>query len=86
MKYNDKETYRLIGEILWKYWDPIGLSTHENISDEYGQYVPILFRLKMEKVSVIEIASVLEKIQTIDIGLECDIKYCEEIAEKILKI
>jgi len=38
--------YKLIDEILWKDWDPIGVNDIPSARDEYQSYTPQVFSLK----------------------------------------
>ena len=41
------ELYRAIDEILWRDWDPIGVSGIVHARDEYQGYLPEVFRLAL---------------------------------------
>jgi len=41
------ELYRAIDEILWRDWDPIGVSEIADARDEYQGYLPEVFRLAL---------------------------------------
>jgi hypothetical protein len=39
--------YCAIDEILWRDWDPIGISQIEGLRDEYQMYLPQVFKLAL---------------------------------------
>ena len=41
------ELYQAIDEILWRDWDPIGISKLEGPRDEYQMYLPEVHRLAL---------------------------------------
>ncbi|MBV6483865.1 MAG: hypothetical protein KFKLKKLM_00324 [Flavobacteriales bacterium] len=77
--------YKSIDEILWFDWDPIGIN-NIGIRDEYQGYLPHIYKLKIEGASKTEIAKYLDEVVTERMGLESNIKFSEEIAEKILAL
>ena len=40
--------YKAIDEILWRHWDPIGVSGIEDARDEYQTYLPQVYQLALE--------------------------------------
>jgi len=42
------ELYQAIDEILWKDWDPIGVSGMDGPRDEYQMYLPQVYRLALK--------------------------------------
>mgnify|MGYP002777600885 CR=1 FL=1 len=54
--------YRQIDEILWKYWDPIGINDCEEARDEYYGYLPNVWQLKLQHAEVEAIAQYLVKV------------------------
>ena len=42
--------YSSIGDILHNQWDPLGISDTNCPEDEYETYVPVIYRLAMEKI------------------------------------
>jgi hypothetical protein len=40
--------YQAIDEILWRDWDPIGVSGIDGARDEYQMYLPEVYRLALE--------------------------------------
>ncbi len=39
--------YQAIDEILWRDWDPIGISSSDGPRDEYQMYLPQVFQLAL---------------------------------------
>ena len=75
--------YKIIDEILWEDWDPIGVNDHKSARDEYQSYLPQVFRLAIEDVKVSEIAECLDEIVTESIGLQSNLQHCTKIAKLI---
>jgi hypothetical protein len=42
------ELYQRIDEILWRDWDPIGISGIPDACDEYQGYLPVVYRFALE--------------------------------------
>ena len=40
--------YERLDEILWRTWDPIGVSAVRGARDEYRGYLPVVYRLALE--------------------------------------
>jgi len=79
------ELYKRIDEILWFDWDPIGINEN-GVRDEYSGYLPGIYKLKVNGASKDEIAKYLDKIVTEKMGMESNIKFSEQIAEKIIDL
>ena len=54
------QLYKGIDEILWKEWDPIGVSSY-GLRDEYNRYLPQVFKLAFEDATLREIAEYLQR-------------------------
>jgi hypothetical protein len=76
--------YKKIDDILWFDWDPIGINGLAP-RDEYLGYVPEVFGLVKAKVDRQEIANLLYKLGTKNMGMGRTIENCLTIADKILK-
>ncbi len=83
---NETNFYKIIDEILWKYWDPIEVNENEEARSEYQNYTWQVYKLKIGKASIEEISKHLYKIEVDDIGLLGNLKHCEEVARKIIEI
>lgn len=75
--------YKIIDEILWFEWDPIGINDMAP-RDEYQSYTPIIFTLKISGADKETIAKVLYEIEIVKMGLDGNNKRCLEIAQKII--
>lgn len=76
--------YKKIDNILWFDWDPIAVNDIAQ-RDEYKSYVPEIFRLVKAKSGRQEIANILYKFETENMGMSGTIENCLTIADKILK-
>ena len=76
--------YKKIDNILWFDWDPIVVNDIAP-RDEYQSYVPEIFRLVKAKSGRQEIANILYKFETENMGMSGTIENCLTIADKILK-
>ena len=85
MEKEDVIIYKMIDEILWNDWDPIGINDIAP-RDEYYMYIPSIFALKKTGASKEEIANQLYKIETERIGLVGSLENCLLVADKILGI
>ena len=75
--------YKSIDKILYKEWDPIGISGIAP-EDEYQSYLPLVFKLAMEHTNPQSIADYLTKVRTKTMGLSHSDWHDLEIAKKIL--
>lgn len=80
------QLYKGIDDILWKDWDPIGVSGPDGPRDEYHAYVPQVFKLALEDAAPPKIAEYLHKIVTERMGLPSCVSNHLPIAEKIRKL
>jgi len=85
MDSDQRKLYKMIDEILWFEWDPIAIN-NVGARNEYENYVPQVYHLKVSGASKIEIAKYLDKVVTINMGLESDMDRNEQIAEKIFEL
>lgn len=76
--------YKKIDDILWFDWDPIGVNDTAP-RDEYQSYVPEVFELAKSKAEKQEIANLLFKLETENMGMEGKMESCLSVAGKILK-
>ena len=85
MNPKQKELYKIIDEILWNDWDPIGINDIAP-RDEYQSYVPEIFSMLILNKTESEIANQLYNIETITIGVIGNKKHCSTIAKKLKNI
>ena len=77
--------YKIIDDILWLEWDPIGVNDIAP-RDEYQGYVPEILGLVKANAGRQEIANRLYKLETDNMAMIGTIENCLTIADKILKI
>jgi len=76
--------YRGIDEIMWRDWDPIGVSRWESAPrDEYQGYVPQVFHLALQAAPATEIAEYLRQVTVERISLSASLETELPVAEKI---
>ncbi len=78
------ELYRFIDEVLYREWDPIGVSDLDEARDEYQSYLPLVFVKAVRGESAEEIASYLREIELGHMGLSSPTEYALTVAEKIV--
>ena len=76
--------YKRIDEILFKEWDPIGVSEFGGPSDEYQGYLPQVFRLALESENPSPIAEYLTLVTTERMGMSAAEQYDLKVAKLIL--
>jgi hypothetical protein len=80
------ELYQGIDEILWRDWDPIGVSDMPEARDEYHFYLPVVFDLVLRGASTSDIAGYLTRVARENMGLPPDIGSSRAVAEKIIQL
>jgi hypothetical protein len=77
------ELYKAIDEILWRDWDPIGISNLDGPRDEYQTYLPEVYRLALagDRSKIVEY---LFWAATDRMGLTTQRNQHLEVADKIL--
>ena len=78
------ELYRRADEILYYVWDPIGVSPHPAVRDEYQRYLPKVFAMLQEGVGAQSVAAYLDEVATARMGLEARPEHSERVAELLL--
>jgi len=73
--------YQNIDFILWKEWDPIGVS--ELARDEYQTYTAKIFKMKKSERTIKEISEHLYKLETLSMGLNGNKDNCDRVAKMI---
>jgi hypothetical protein len=81
---SEKELYKIIDEILWKEWDPIGVNETPEARNEYYGYIPDIFSLTLKNTSADEIADKLDFFATDRMGLTSNKNNCIVVAKKII--
>lgn len=72
-----------IRQVLMSEWDPIGCGVPD---DEYDSYIPKIYLLMQERVSVHELASHLEKLETLSMGLSANPETNRRVAKILLDL
>ncbi|GHD58617.1 hypothetical protein [Jeongeupia chitinilytica] len=81
------ELYLALDVLLFKEWDPIGVSEFtEEVDAEYRAYLPRIFSIVMEDAAPEEVANHLNQIQTERMELPANIQHCLRIAEKAFEL
>lgn len=78
-----KGLHQLVDEILWKDWNPIGV-TDVTLRDEYEAYVPEICSLIIQNKSANEIADKLYQIEKEIMGVAGNKKHCMNVANTII--
>ena len=85
MNSHQQKLYKIIDDILWFEWDPMGIN-NVGARNEYDSYVPQVYHLKISGASKTEIANYLEKVATANMGLTSMIEFNEKIADRIVAL
>jgi len=84
-RFDNKEIWRRVDEVLFYLWDPIGISPEPNARAEYENYVPKIVGLIERGAKSQEIAAELKSIISECMGLTPDEARCLSIAELLLQ-
>ncbi len=76
--------YRAIDEVLFWYWDPIGVAGEPGARDEYQEYLPQVLRL-LQADDRAGIVQFLSEIERTSMGMQPKTAHCEEVADKLLE-
>lgn len=77
------KTWKIIDQILWEDWDPIGINDVAP-RDEYQSYVHVIQNMVNENRTEEEIAEKLNQIASVTIGVGENLEHCRKVAAKIL--
>ena len=72
-----------IRPILMSEWDPIGCGVPD---DEYDGYIPVIYRLMQARVSIEDLASHLQEIETERMGLPARPEVNRRVAKMLLEV
>jgi hypothetical protein len=78
-----KADVEAIRPILMSEWDPIGCGVPD---DEYDGYIPVIYRLMQSRVSVEELASHLQEIETQGMCLPARPEVNRRVAKMLLDL
>ena len=83
-RINKDEMEKRIDEVLFYFWDPIGVKDKVQSRAEYRSYVPtVLAKINCGNSAVL--GKHLEEINRGNIGIEAGAKHCLETAELLLQ-
>ena len=82
----NKEIWNKIDEILWKYWDPIGVNDDFDARDEYQSYIGSLYKLILTKANEEKLKNYLRIIEKEEIEIETPDKKMKKTIEKLMEI
>ncbi len=81
-----KVLYSKVAEILWEYWDPIGVNDGKHVwTDEYDSYVPDIFQKVVEGRGVNKIAKMLSNCVSQNMGFKADKDHDLKVACQIVQ-
>lgn len=81
-----KDLFSAINKILWTQWDPIGINWLQGCNDEYKEYVPEFYRLKMCGSDQETIALKLYELALDEMGMELTMEFCRQVAGRIVGV
>jgi hypothetical protein len=81
-----KTAFKLVDEILWNDWDPIGVNGVLAVRDEYHTYSWKVADLKLRAVDAEIIAQYLFQIETVQMGLLGNLEDCRRVSRKITSL
>jgi hypothetical protein len=84
-KQRGKEIFQAVDEILYKYWNPIGINTLVP-RDEYEGYVGGVYRLLASGASRAELDAHLANVELTQIGVGISDKQRGLVIDKLLQI
>ncbi len=76
--------YEEIYDILWKEWDPIGISCTDCPRDEYNEYLPRVYNIAVSTNDPQRIAEYLEYVTIEIMGLGSNMEHALTIAKRVL--
>jgi len=82
----DARAYEALDRLLFREWDPIGVSTLDGSPDEYRAYLPQFWQLLRSGAPETEIADYLTEIERERMGLETSEAHRMDIARKAAAI
>lgn len=85
IKFDNKELYRRVDEVLFYIWDPIDVSPEPCARSEYTSYVCQMVDLVQNNDTIEPIAGYLTETVNNMIGLPANIDRCNYTAELLLR-
>jgi hypothetical protein len=68
-KVKEKELWQAVKEVLWREWDPIGISSSSAWDDEYNSYVNTIVRLLQAGADEYKMTEHLDNLRRVNMGL-----------------
>jgi len=82
----NKEIWNKIDEILWIYWDPIGVNDDFDARSEYQSYIGGLYKLILTNGNAEKLKNYLRKIEKEEIGIKSSDNGMKETIIKLMEI
>jgi hypothetical protein len=81
----NRSLYKMVDDVLWKEWDPLGVNTFAEARDEYHSYIMGVVVLLIKDSPLDIIADHLNNIETETMGLFGNKTYCSIVAKKLIE-
>jgi hypothetical protein len=81
-----QEAHRIIGEILLRDWDPIGVAHVPEAQDEYDAYIAEVYRLVSRRASSQQVFDYLWWVETQHMALRGDRQRTERVAQRLAEL
>ena len=82
MNDNKDKIYQLTDEILFYFWDPIGINQNFDARDEYADYVQGIVNILTIDDSAL--CDYIFDIETSKLGLDGSLSHCRKIADMLI--
>jgi hypothetical protein len=83
--FDNKELQKLVSEVLYYQWDPIGVSESPGTRNEYEEYVPQVLAILQRGNTPQELAAFLSGIRCRGMGLEPDPDSDQNTSERLYR-
>jgi hypothetical protein len=82
-----REQRQLVRDILWEFWDPIGVSAFDDWpKDEYDSYVGVVVSMLRSGQTAQEVSSYLYRAETEYIGMSGDQARAASVAQMLISL
>ena len=85
MKQKELKLWHQVDEILWKYWDPIGVNDCEEARDEYYGYITAIIKLLKNNCDSYKLSNHLHQLRINSIGLRENLVEDQKVAKQLIK-
>ena len=85
-KSRAKRYHAAIREAVLSEWDPIGVASIPEAADEYDGYVPVIYKMLIERKPISEIFDYLWWLETEHMGLSGDRQATDTFAKRLLAL